>query len=272
MVNFVHFPPRCVHLVESVPTCSGQERYLDSNNDYSSIMKNNQKAWWISRGTAEKTRNTTPCGFAPVTKADTMLVESLGPFLCPLLTIILLYIFVLSLVHFYYFVMHIWSLSWCMDQDSWNSWNLLSFIGLETSHRRRLEKRSLIDLVSVFIDAVATGLNFLNLWGEERALRLRTVTTGQWFSHYICLVKPQYKSMNMGIQRDFRVATHSGDLRALCSLGRRDSPHLHFHFALHISLTLLCLDLSFIIMWDLYLIGLPEYGHQIYWVIEHGVG
>uniref|UniRef100_A0A8C6CSQ4 BPTI/Kunitz inhibitor domain-containing protein n=1 Tax=Moschus moschiferus TaxID=68415 RepID=A0A8C6CSQ4_MOSMO len=42
--------------------------------------------------------------------------------------------------------------------------------GLETSHRRRLEKRSVIDLVSVFIDAVVTGLNFSHLWGEERMM------------------------------------------------------------------------------------------------------
>ena len=168
--------------------------------------------------------------------------------------------------------MYIWSFSWFMGQASWNSWNLLSFIGLETSHGRRLEKRSVIDLISVFIDAVVTGLNFLHLWGEERTLRLRTVTTGQWFSQYPCLVKPQYKSMNVSIQGAFRVATHCDDLKAQCSLGRGDSPHFHFHFALHISLILLCLDLSFIIMWDPYLSGLPEFGHQIYWVIEHGVG
>ena len=172
----------------------------------------------------------------------------------------------------YHFIIHIWSLSWFMGQASLNSWNLLSFIGLETSHGRRLEKRSVTDLISAFMDAVVIGLNFLHLWGEERALRLRTVTTGQWFSQYTCLVKPQYKSMNVGIQGAFRVATYGSDLRALCSLGSGDSPHLHFHFALHISLILLCLDLSFIIMWDSHLSGLPEFGHQIYWVIEHGVG
>ena len=68
MVNYAHFPPRCVNLKTiSLPTCFGQERYLGSNNDYSSNMKNNQKAWWISRATAEKT---------PGTKADTISVKS----------------------------------------------------------------------------------------------------------------------------------------------------------------------------------------------------
>lgn len=77
MVNSVHFPPRCVNLKTiSLPTCFGQERYLGSNDDYSSNMKNNQKAWWISRAAAEKTRNTALCRFAPGTKADTILVKS----------------------------------------------------------------------------------------------------------------------------------------------------------------------------------------------------
>ena len=77
MVNSVHFPPRCVNLKTiSLPICFGQERYLGSNNDYSSNMKNNQKALWISRATAKKTRNTALCRFAPGTKADTILVKS----------------------------------------------------------------------------------------------------------------------------------------------------------------------------------------------------
>ena len=65
-----------------------------------------------------------------------------------------------------------------MSQASSNCWNLLSFIGVETSHRKGLEKRSVIDVVTGIMDGVATGENFLELWGEERALRLRTGTTG----------------------------------------------------------------------------------------------
>ena len=47
---------------------------------------------------------------------------------------------------------------------------LHSYIGVETSHRRGPEKRSVIDVVTSIIDGVATGVNFLQLWGEERAL------------------------------------------------------------------------------------------------------
>ena len=49
---------------------------------------------------------------------------------------------------------------------------------METSQRKGLEKRSVIDVVTGIMDGVATGENFLELWGEERALRLRTGTTG----------------------------------------------------------------------------------------------
>ena len=35
------------------------------------------------------------------------------------------------------------------------------------------------------------GLNFLLLWGKGRALRLRSVTTGQQFGQHAYLVKPQ---------------------------------------------------------------------------------
>ena len=61
-------------------------------------------------------------------------------------------------------------LTWFMSQTSWNCWNLLSFIGVETSHGRGPEKRSVIDVVTSIIDGVATGVNFLQLWGEERVL------------------------------------------------------------------------------------------------------
>ena len=44
------------------------------------------------------------------------------------------------------------------------------FIGVETIHRRGPEKRSVIDVVASIIDGVATGVNFLQLWGEERVL------------------------------------------------------------------------------------------------------
>ena len=37
-------------------------------------------------------------------------------------------------------------------------------------------------------------------------------------------------------------------------------------------LILVCLELSLITRWDPYVSGLPEFGHQINWVIEHGGG
>uniref|UniRef100_A0A452GB12 BPTI/Kunitz inhibitor domain-containing protein n=1 Tax=Capra hircus TaxID=9925 RepID=A0A452GB12_CAPHI len=46
--------------------------------------------------------------------------------------------------------------------------------GLETSHRRGPEKRSTKNTIKSIIRGVSTGVNFLQLWGEERALRLRT--------------------------------------------------------------------------------------------------
>ena len=123
----------------------------------------------------------------------------------------LLSIFTPSLVHCWLpFYLHIWSLAWFMSQASWNCWNLLSFIGVETSHRLGPEKHSAIDVVKNIIDGVITGLNFLYLWGEERALRLRTGTTGQWFYQNTCLVKPQEESTNVGIQRTSGLSKQGG--------------------------------------------------------------
>uniref|UniRef100_A0A8B9XPL3 BPTI/Kunitz inhibitor domain-containing protein n=1 Tax=Bos mutus grunniens TaxID=30521 RepID=A0A8B9XPL3_BOSMU len=50
--------------------------------------------------------------------------------------------------------------------------------GLETSHRRGPKKHSTKDMIKNIIRGVATGANFLQLRGEERALRLRTGATG----------------------------------------------------------------------------------------------
>ena len=117
-----------------------------------------------------------------------------------------------------------------MGQTSWNSWNLLSFTGLQISHGRGPEKHSLKGIVSKIFDGVRKGWHFVHLWGEERALRLRTVTSGQCFNWYTCLVKSQKKPINMGIQRAFGVVTYGGDMRVLCSLRRGDSYHLHSTF------------------------------------------
>ena len=191
----------------------------------------------MSRSSAEKIRNTQspvwvcPWGQgwyniskvsrpSPLSSFDYYLIIHIVPFL----------------VHCWLTLLCIWSLSWCMGQASWNSWNLLSFIGLETSHRRGPEKRSIIDVISHVIDDVVKGLNFFHLWGEGRALGLRTITTGQQLNQYACLVKPQWKSTNMGNQGAFGVVSHDSDVRGQCSLGHEGSSQLHFLFTLNVSL------------------------------------
>ena len=56
--------------------------------------------------------------------------------------------------------------------------DLLSFLGVETSHKQRLEKRSVKKVFKKILGGVIKGLFFRFLWGEERALRLGTVLTG----------------------------------------------------------------------------------------------
>ena len=178
----------------------------------------------------------------------------------------LLSIFIPSLVHCWLlFYLHIWSLAWFLSQASWNCWNLLSFIGVETSHQLGPEKRSVIDVVKNIIDSVITGLNFLHLWGEERALRLRTGATGPWFNQN-SFCETSVRIHEYGHSGSIWAVTYDGDVRVLCSLGHGGSPHLHFHLPPYISLPSLCQDLSFITMWDPSVSGLPEFGHQIYWV------
>ena len=192
----------------------------------------------MSRSAAEKTRNTQSTAWVcPWDQGWYNIRKVSRPF--PLSSFD--YYFIIHIVPSlstvdYYFIMHIWTLSWCMSPASWNSWNLLSFIGLETSHRRGPEKRSIIDVISHVIDGVVKGLNFFHLWGEERALGLRTITTGQQFNQYACLVKPQWKSTNMGNQGAFGVVSHDSDVRVQCFLGHEGSSQLHFYFALHVSL------------------------------------
>ena len=62
---------------------------------------------------------------------------------------------------------------------------------METSHQLGPEKHSVIDVVKNIIDSVITGLNFLHLWGEGMALKLKSVTTGRGFNKYPYLVKLQ---------------------------------------------------------------------------------
>ncbi|XP_055281838.1 trophoblast Kunitz domain protein 1-like [Moschus berezovskii] len=63
--------------------------------------------------------------------------------------------------------------------------------GLETSHRRRLEKRSVIDLVSVFIDAVVTvaeifkGMGFDAIKGLAQTMSQMMISGRQLENHTV---------------------------------------------------------------------------------------
>lgn len=146
--------------------------------------------------------------------------------------------------------------------------DFLSFIGLETSHRRGPEKRSVIDVATSIIDGIDTGVNFLLLWGRKRALKWRLGPIGYWFNQNACLVKPQEESINMAIQGTFR----GGSTRqVVCCLG---CGSLHTYTS-----TLPCKSHSlpvtrFILLTTWYpdVSGVPGYGHHIYWVIEQEVG
>ena len=48
-------------------------------------------------------------------------------------------------------------------------WNFLFFIDVETSHKRVLEKRSVVHVVKSVLGGVIKGLIFLYFGGEERA-------------------------------------------------------------------------------------------------------
>ena len=112
-----------------------------------------------------------PCVVGCGIKADTALLKSPGPFPC--------------LFFDCYYLIHVWSLPCFMDQASWNSWNLLSFIGHVMTSRAQLKNHTVeesptFNTQQLILSEKNKGLYFLCLWGEERAPRLRSVTTSQW--------------------------------------------------------------------------------------------
>ena len=50
---------------------------------------------------------------------------------------------------------------------------------------------SILTGLAEIINKAIKGLNFLHLWGERRALRWRSVTSGWQFSSYVYWVKPR---------------------------------------------------------------------------------
>ena len=118
-----------------------------------------------------------------------------------------------------------------------------------------------------------TGLSFLHFWGKDRALRLGTVPTGQWFKQNTYLMKPQEESINAGIQRASGVLKQGGwwcEGPVFSRTWRLPTTPLPLCLA-HL-LILVCLELSLITRCDRYVNSLPEFGHQINWVIELGGG
>lgn len=127
------------------------------------------------QSSAEERGNTALCDCLLGTKAETVLVKSPGPFPFPF--------------HYYFFIHICFSALSTVDYSFYSPyldpclvWRPRSlklsefpfFIGLETSHRRGPEKHSTKNTIKSIIRGMFTGVNFLQLWGEERALRLRT--------------------------------------------------------------------------------------------------
>ena len=145
---------------------------------------------------------------------------------------------------------------------------------MKTSHKHGLEKRSVREVFKKILGGVIKGLFFLYLWWEEKALRLGTVLTGQWFNQNTRLVK---------LQEEFRHSENIHRASGLLKQGgwwcqglvfskTRRLPTTPFPLCLAHLLILVCLELSLITRCNPYMSGLPEFGHQINWVIEHGGG
>ena len=118
-----------------------------------------------------------------------------------------------------------------------------------------------------------TGLSFPHFWGKDRTLRLGTVPTGQWLKQNTCLMKPQEESINVGIQRASGVLKQGGWWCQGPVFSRTwRLPTTPLPLCLAHLLILVCLELSLIVRCDPYVSGLPEFGHQINWVIELGAG
>ena len=75
----------------------------------------------------------------------------------------------------YDFIFHIWNLSWFMVQYSWK-FEMFSFIGTKiVLFKTVYNKPYILTGLAEIINKAIKGLNFLHLWGEGRALRLRSV-------------------------------------------------------------------------------------------------
>ena len=188
MLNFIHFPPICVNQKKSekiyFTIYFGQERIFTCQimsvllswklirKTWNECAAGNCKkepsvGWPMDQGWDNIRKVSRPFPMSPFFFFSCLLLTIVhSPYLIsPLSTV--------DTILFAYFI-----LTCFMPQACWNCWNLLSFIGLETGHRRGPEKRSVIDVATSIIDGIDTGVNFLLLWGKKRALKLRTGPTG----------------------------------------------------------------------------------------------
>ena len=96
----------------------------------------------------------------------------------------------------WYYLIHVWSFSCFMDQASWNSWNLLSFIGQVMISGIQFENHMPEELPTLNMEYSTLneenkGLYFLDLREEGMALRFRSMTNDQWFLQKAYLLKPE---------------------------------------------------------------------------------
>ena len=143
-----------------------------SNNGYPSIIKINEKDLeLLSRATTGKARNTTLCWLACRTKVDTVLAS------CQTVTLVLFWLsyyypyLILVLVHGPRFQTIL---------------EFLSFIDHKVV--KELKFGILKGLTKRIFNNRLKALNFLHLWGERRAQRLRPISTGWWFNQCAYLV------------------------------------------------------------------------------------
>lgn len=117
-------------------------------------------------------RETAPVWLAHGTKADAILAKSPGFFPCPLLASI--YFPYLNLILVY-------------GPRLLQILEFFSFIGTKII----CKACKMIRKAAETFEKCLEGLNFLHLWGEGMALKLKSVTTGRGFNKYPYLVKLQ---------------------------------------------------------------------------------
>ena len=186
------------------------------------------------------------------TKAETILRKCPGPCPCPLLTIVYYphLFFTLSSVDYYFicifdpYLVHVPGflkmleftvIHRCRHKPWKGTWEAFSN-RRSCKYRRRCGYRW--ELSATLGREEGTEIEHRHYWPMIRSQCLFNETSIRFHKY--------------AFQGAFGVVTH-GVMWGSYVSGRGGSPHLHFHFALHISLILLSLDLSFMITWYPYI-------------------